>query len=147
MSKVHLIPVPPRPIPKFEERLHFVRQVGRRRYYIDLQNREQEEFYILDSSQTLVQEHSDDELVEPTLYTEHPKFPKFGPYWKDKDGRDVFVGHGRPFYVGMFEGKEHKIFLGASRDERMIRSRARVPSAAMLSENGTHRIGGFGVGA
>ena len=131
-----------RPILKSEERLHFVRQVGRRRYYVDKKNPERGEFYVLEVSMPRAYEPSDAELVGPKLHAEHRKYPQYGPYWIDSNGRDVFLEGGKPFYVGMFKGEEHKIFLGVSQDDRVFRSRASVPSKAARSQGGTHRIGG-----
>ena len=125
------------------DRLQFVRIEGTRTYYIDKDNPTKGEFYIDDLSIPRSIVRTDAELLRPLIKEVHPRFPKFGPYFFDKkEGRDVFLGDGQPFYVGLFEGKEHKIFLGPRFNECVFTSKANAPSTARM--HGVGSLGGVG---
>lgn len=123
-----------------DERLQFIRQVGRKRYYRDEKYPERGEFYLLDASMPLAHEPGELSTAHFPVFTTHPTFPEFGEYFIDGEGREVFVNDGKPFYMGLHEGKEHKITLGPN-SYGLLRSRAYI-NPNRPSPNGTYRVGG-----
>ena|GEM_PF-5681799 len=123
-----------------EQGVVFVRRVGRRRYFIDPEFPDKE-FYLFDAAIPLAFEE-DAPLPPPVKKLVHEKYPHLGEYWVDKDGREIFEENGRPFYMGRFENKVHKIFIGKPVDPRVFRSRVGFPAASGRSSGGTYRLGG-----
>lgn len=125
-------------------RVQFVRQEGRRVYYRDTQDPNGREFFLIDAQVPLVLElDQDEEKKRPVIHKTHAKFPKFGPYFVDTEGRDVFVNGDRPFYVGYHNGQQHRVFLGRSAAP-VIRSKAWAGGAS--SSGGAYRRGGVSSG-
>lgn len=122
------------------DRLRFVRQVGRRRYYVDVKYPDQKEFYILDSDVPLMHEEEDGPQCA-IVHKKHKRYPNFGEYIIEKDGREVFLNRGKPFYMGLVNGKMHQISVTLSSPPK-IRSRAGAPSGR-AAHGGSYRMGGI----
>ena len=95
--------IPPPPL----ARARLVRRKAGVPFYVDDKHPEYGEFTI---SGTAPQVKKKSKALKLAMHATHERFPNFGEYFVDKEGREVFTNNGKPFYVGYHNGRAHKVF-------------------------------------